>query len=196
MIPRKLVPHKMDIDRLVKHFYDDIRGDDRRLRFGNIVNDDIIERYICDKSFEHYGFKNMWFVVEDGCNFVASCHVAYDKKTKSAELGLTVSPDYRDQKIGQELFNRGAIWARAMGSESLFMHCLSENKTIQHIAKKNNMTIVTLDSFEKEATIKISKNQFSAGIEDAVLEQMALYDSSIRNNVWSFIRIIESFTKR
>ncbi len=190
MLPRKLVPHKMDIDRLIKHFFDDIRGDDRRLRFGHMVTDDIIEKYICDGSFEQYGFKNMWFVVEEGYDFVASCHVAYDKKTKSAELGLTVSPNYRDQKIGQELFNRGAIWSRALGADSLFMHCLSENKTIQHIAKKNNMTIITLDPSEKEATIKITKNQVMAGFEDAVLEQMAIYDSAIRNQRRSFLKLL------
>lgn len=189
MIPRKLVPHRMDIDRLVKHFYDDIRGEDRRLRFGHVVDDEIIERYIMDDSFEQYGFRNMWFVVEEECNIIASCHVAYDRKSDSAELGLTVSPDYRDQKIGQELFNRGAIWARAMGAESLFMHCLSENKTVQHIAKKNGMTIVTLDPSEKEATIKITKNQLMAGYYDAVLEQMALYDSSIRKQ-WAFLRLL------
>lgn len=190
MLPRKLVPYKMDIDRLVKHFFDDIRGDDRRLRFGHTVSDDIIERYICNDSFEQYGFKNMWFIVEEGCRIVASCHVAYDKRSKSAELGLTVSPDYRDQKIGQELFNRGAIWSRAMGAESLFMHCLSENKTVQHIAKKNNMTIITLDPSEKEATIKITKNQVMAGFEDAVLEQMAIYDSAIRTQHRTFRKML------
>jgi RimJ/RimL family protein N-acetyltransferase len=180
----------MDIDRLVKHFFDDIRGEDRRLRFGHVVDDEIIERYITDDSFEQYGLRNMWFIVEEGCDVVASCHVAYDRQTNSAELGLTVSPDYRDQKIGQELFNRGAIWARAMGAESLFMHCLSENKAVQHIAKKNGMTIVTLDPSEKEATIKVTKNQLMAGYYDAVLEQMAIYDSAVRKQRWAFLKLL------
>lgn len=155
----------MDIDRLVKHFFDDIRGDDRRLRFGHMVTDDIIERYICDGSFEQYGLKNMWFIVEEGCDFIASCHVAYDKKTKSAELGLTVSPNYRDQKIGQELFNRGATWSRAMGADSLYMHCLSENKAVQHIAKKNNMTIVTLDPSEKKLQLELQRTKLWLGLK-------------------------------
>jgi RimJ/RimL family protein N-acetyltransferase len=179
----------MDIDRLVKHFLDDIRDEDRRLRFGNIVDDEVIEKYITVKSFDRYGSKNMWFIVENDCDVIASIHIALDKKSKTAELGLTVSLDYRDQKIGQELFNRGAVWARAMGAESIFMHCLSENKRIQHIAKKNGMTIITLDPSEKEATIKITKSQFVAGVEDAVLEQMSLYDTAIRSQRWAFLRM-------
>lgn len=195
MIPRKLSPTPIDVDRLVNHFHKDITGEDRRLRFGYTVSNDVINQYIRDSSLDHYGSRNMWFIVEEGCDIIATIHVAYTKQTKSAELGLTVNSKYRNLKIGQELFNRGATWARAMGAESIFMHCLSENKVMQHIAKKNNMTIVTLDPCEKEATIKVTKNQFLANVEDAVLEQMAIYDTAIRGQRWAFFKIFEHFVK-
>jgi RimJ/RimL family protein N-acetyltransferase len=134
----------------------------------------------------------MWFIVEDKERIVATCHVAYVKQDNIAELGLTVSPDYRNQKIGQELYFRGATWARMRGAETIFMHCLSENRAIQHIARKSGMTVVTYDMGEKEGNIKVSKNPSLARWEDTVWENMAVYDSVIRKQQWFF----EKFMKR
>ena len=60
------------------------------------------------------------------------------------------------------------------------MHCLSENKAIQHIAKKGGMTVVTLDPTEKESTIQVKQNRFEAGWKDYVMDTIAVYDMSIR----------------
>ena len=95
-------------------------------------------------------------------------------------MGCTVSLDYRNQKIGQELFNRGVTWARMSGAENVFMYCLSENKTIQHIARKGGMTVVTIDPTEKESTIQVKQNRFEAGFKDYVMDQVAVYDAAIR----------------
>lgn len=184
MIPRKLTP--FDKQKLVDHFMIDIVANDRRLRFGYEAPNDAVVKYI-DESLEDYGFVNMWFVVEVDCfdrltgkKIIATCHVSLNKKTNTAEMGCTVSPEYRNKKIGQELFNRGITWARMAGAENVFMHCLSENRTIQHIAKKGGMTVVTIDPSEKESTIQIKQNQFEAGFKDYIMDQIAIYDSAIR----------------
>ena len=160
---------------------------DRRLRFGGMVNDDYIDEYI-----DFPKLTDMWFVVEDKEKIVATCHVAYDKEHNVAELGLTVSPDYRNQKIGQQLFDRGVTWARMMGAESIFMHCLSENHVVQQIARKAGMAVVTMwPSDESEASIKITKSPFIAGFEDVVMENMALYDQAIRQQHWFFTKFMK-----
>jgi RimJ/RimL family protein N-acetyltransferase len=195
MIPRKLI-NDLDKENLILHFTKDIVDEDRRLRFGAVVDDDSIIGYL-NNSFKEFGCKNMWFILDTETptqfdrRVIASCHVSYDEKTNCAEMGCTVSPEFRDQKIGQELFNRGITWARMRGAETVFMHCLSENKTIQHIAKKNGMTVVTIDPLEKESTIKVNKNPIVAGFEDAVMEQMAVYDMSVRNQKWFFTSFLK-----
>ena len=184
MIPRKL-NNILDKSNLELHFIKDIQDNDRRLRFGGALDDDSVRKYI-KESFNNFGDVNMWFIVDIesfetfGRRVVASCHVNYDEKTNTAELGLTVSPDYRNQKIGQELFTRGITWARMAGAEHVFMHCLSENKVIQHIAKKGGMTVVTIDPSEKESTIQVKQNRFEAGWKDYVMDTIAVYDMSIR----------------
>ena len=179
-------------EKLKEHFLNDISGNDRRLRFGGVVSDDYILEYI-----DHPKLTDMWFVVEDKEKIVATCHVAYDKEQNVAELGLTVSADYRNQKLGQQLFDRGVTWARMMGAESIFMHCLTENHVIQQIARKAGMAVVTLyPSDESEASIKIDKSRFTAGFEDVVMENMALYDQAIRTQQWFFTKFMKRILGR
>ena len=177
MVPRKLTT--FDKQKLIDHFVIDIAGNDRRLRFGYEAPDKSVIKYIED-SLYNFGTINMWFVVDDGSKIIATCHVAINRETNTAEMGCTVSPDYRNQKIGQELFNRGITWARMAGAENVFMHCLSENRAIQHIAQKGGMTVVTIDPTEKESTIQIKQNRFEAGFKDYIMDQIAIYDSAIR----------------
>lgn len=188
MIPRKLTP--FDKQLLVDHFMIDIVDNDRRLRFGYEAPNTSVKKYIED-SLYNFGTINMWFVVDVDCfdrtpgkKIIATCHIAMNLETNTAEMGCTVSPQYRNQKLGQELFNRGITWARMAGAENVFMHCLSENRTIQHIAKKGGMTVVTIDPSEKESTIKIKQNQFEAGFKDMIMDQIAIYDSAIRQQTF------------
>ena len=188
MIPRKLTA--FDKQMLLEHFKIDIIGNDRRLRFGYEAPDDAVETYI-DKSLEHFGVDNMWFVVDvsaidryAGRKIIATCHVSMNRKTGTAEMGCTVSPDCRNKKIGQELFNRGITWARMAGAENVFMHCLSENKVIQHIAQKGGMTVVTIDPSEKESTIQVKQNRFEAGFKDYIMDQIAIYDAAVRQQTF------------
>ena len=187
VVLQKVMPHffhlhgKEEMEILLK----DIINDDRRLRFGYPATDYAVEQYYT-KSLEKLGLTDMWFIVDDGYKVVASCHVSYCEETNTAEMGCTVSPEYRGKKLGQELFQRGATWARMKGAENIFMQCLSENEVIQHIAKKNSMTVVTIGQGEKEATIKELDSKKS-DIEDNLekLEKSisqieeALTDSSI-----------------
>lgn len=191
MIPRK-INCSLDYKKLRNHFLYDVVGEDRRLRFGGVVSDEFILEYI-----DHPKLTDMWFVVEDKERIVATCHVAYDKEHNLAELGLTVSADYRNQKLGQQLFDRGVTWARMMGAESIFMHCLTENHVVQQIARKSGMTVVTMfPGDESEASIKIDKNRFAAGFEDVIMENMAIYDQTIRQQQWFFSKFMKRILGR
>lgn len=192
MIPRKLTP--FDKQKLIDHFVIDIVENDRRLRFGYEAPDDTVKKYI-EESLQSYGYINMWFVVEDESKIVATCHVAMNRETNTAEMGCTVSSDYRNKKIGQELFNRGITWARMAGAENVFMHCLSENRAIQHIAQKGGMTVVTIDPSEKESTIQIKQNRYEAGFKDYVMDQIAIYDSAIRQQQFFAKKFMKGMVK-
>jgi RimJ/RimL family protein N-acetyltransferase len=193
MIPRKL--SHLDRQKLIDHFMNDIVNEDRRLRFGFEAPDTSVKEYI-NKSIDYdYGYCSMWFVVDEGDRIVATCHVSLNKETNTAEMGCTVSPDFRNQKVGQELFNRGITWARMAGAEHVFMHCLSENKIIQHIAKKGGMTVVTIDPSEKESTIQVKQNRFEAGFKDYIMDTIAVYDMAVRQQYFFTKKFLKGFVK-
>ena len=193
MIPRKLA--HLDKQKLIDHFMNDIVGEDRRLRFGFQIPETSVKEYIEKSISIDYGYSSMWFVVDDGDRIVASCHVSLNRDTNTAEMGCTVSPGFRNQKVGQELFNRGITWARMAGAEHVFMHCLSENKVIQHIAKKGGMTVVTLDPSEKESTIQVKQNRFEAGFKDYVMDTIAVYDMAIRQQYFFVKKYLRGFVE-
>jgi RimJ/RimL family protein N-acetyltransferase len=193
MIPRKLTP--LDRIKLGDHFMKDIVGEDRRLRFGYDAPDTAVQEYLKQSIDYDYGYDSIWFVVDDGEKIVATCHVSINRETSTAEMGCTVSSEYRNKKIGQELFNRGVTWARMAGAEHVFMHCLSENKVIQHIAKKGGMTVITIDPTEKESTIHVKQNRFEAGFKDYIMDTIAVYDTAIRKQYFFTKKFLKGFVK-
>lgn len=172
MIPRKVFSIK-DKEKIVKHFLDDIVDHDRYLRFGYNSKDENVFEYI-ENSFYKLGYNNMWFICEKDNKVVATCHA--NSEGTIGELGFTVLKEFRGQGLGQELFNRGATWLSATGCKKIFTHCLSENKVMQHIAKKNGMTVVTMDYSEKEATIKVTKSRIESLYIDRVLDNISFVD--------------------
>jgi RimJ/RimL family protein N-acetyltransferase len=197
MIPRKLM-YEIDRGKLIDHFLVDIVGQDRYLRFGHVASNENVMEYV-DHSLEDYGHYDMWFIVEDEERIVGTVHVSLQRLSKngvdhgySAEMGFTVSPNYRERGIGQQLFDRGATWAMMKGAKTLYTQCLSENTVMQHIAKKNGMTVVTIGQGEKEATVKATKGVSQAYYDDKLFDSLAFVDMSIQKHqhlIKTFLRL-------
>lgn len=176
MIPRKIM-YESDEDKLFDHFLNEIVEHDRYLRFGyNPSNQNVID-YLT-KSLLEFGDTNMWFVIEKDDKFIATVHVALNEKGV-AEMGFTVSPEHRGKGHGQELFIRGSTWAMMKGATTLYTQCLSENQVMQHIAKKNGMTVVTLGYGEKEASVQATKGTIRAYYDDRMFDNLAFVDMAI-----------------
>lgn len=199
MIPRKAF--NIDKKSILTHFTSDIVGEDRRLRFGYSAQDASVKKYI-DNSWnelwtelgpkDENTVNHQWFVVTDKESvqdfiepkIVATCHVAIDKN-KRAELGFTVSPAYKGKGLGQALFDRGIDWARSRGVEVVYMQCLSENATMQHIAKKRGMSVITLAPGEKEASVTLTQPKILAAQKDVITDGLAVCDTLLRDNMWA-----------
>jgi RimJ/RimL family protein N-acetyltransferase len=189
MMPRKLY-YESDKTKLINHFLDDISNDDRYLRFGYPASDNNVMDYI-EKSLKNFSDTDMWFVVEKDNYFIGTVHVSLNKSSNSyAELGFTVSPNHRNQGIGQYLFDRAATWAVMKGYNNLYTQCLSENKVMQHIAKKNGMTVVTIGQGEKEATLSASKSKAEAFYIDSLFDGLTFVDMAIQKQQHFFKKFL------
>lgn len=153
-----------------------LEGEDRRLRFGTMCNDQYIIDYV-NKSFEQ---DSQWFGVDhiDG-HLVANCHVAV--YNGEAELGCCVDEEYRGEGFAQQMFNRAVTWLRVRGITHVFMHCLSENGAMKHIAKKNEMVLVS-EYGETEAIVDVEPATPATYVQEAYMNRLAIYDMLYRNN--------------
>lgn len=173
MAVRKLT--LVDKYKLTNHLIN-LQGEDRRLRFGGMVSDDYIKQYVANSFNED----SQWFGVDhiDG-HLVATCHVAI--VNGEAELGCSVDEDFRGEGFAQKMFNRAVTWLRVRGITHVFMHCLSENGAMKHIARKNDMILVS-EYGETDAKVEVEPATPATYMEEAYLNRIAIYDMYMKNN--------------
>lgn len=172
----------MDECRIVAHLLS-LQEEDRRLRFGGVVTDNYIENYV------HASFNkdSKWIGCEDGDAIVAACHVAIIGG--QAELGCSVNKEYRDQKLAQAMFDRAVTWLRVQGISQVFMHCLSENGAMKHIARKNDMTVVS-EHGEVDANVTVAPPTPFTPMMDAYVDRIAIYDMLYKRNLDTWKKIV------
>ena len=137
-----------DAPALLVHFTS-LGPEDRRLRFGTALRDEAIRDYVERIDFG----RDDVFAVHDGTmRLLGAIHVALTGD--SAELGLSVLPEARNEGVGTALFERAVMHLRNRSTRSAFVHCLSENGAMMHIARKAGMTVVPCGG-ETDAHIEI-----------------------------------------
>jgi GNAT superfamily N-acetyltransferase len=190
--PRPTIPVKelreRDRRRILRHFLQ-IEGRDRLLRFGSPITDAQVAKYVEGIDFKRdivFGVYNRVFRI------VAVGHLGFterqpDKdaatdKDRVAEFGVSVLKSARGLGIGSKLFERAAIVCRNHDVDTLYMHCLSSNQIMMHIAKKAGMEIHR-DYGEADAYLKLGPADPSSVLREAMEEQLATIDYALKANV-------------
>ncbi|WP_343730600.1 GNAT family N-acetyltransferase [Duganella sp.] len=175
-----------DRRRMLKHFLG-LEHSDRLLRFGSVLPDEQVTNYVNRIDFSRdmvFGVYNRMF------KLVAVGHLAFaprdehssvTEKEGVAEFGLSVSRSARGLGIGSKLFERAAISCRNNDVDTLYMHCLSSNKTMMHIAKKAGMEIHR-DYGEADAYLKLLPADPASVLQEALHEQIAVLDYTLKAN--------------
>ena len=141
---------KTDCEALVAHFLA-LDADDRRLRFGAALPDERLSQMVEAIDFDR---DELFAVADNQLRLLGVVHVALGKGP--AELGLSVLPEARGQGIGNALFTRAVMHLRNRGAREVFVHCLSENVTMMHLAHKHGMRIEYSGS-ESDAFLRLER---------------------------------------
>ncbi|GAB3445054.1 GNAT family N-acetyltransferase [Massilia solisilvae] len=179
--------HERDRRRMLRHFLA-LDDSDRLLRFGTVLKDEQIESYVAKIDFERdivFGVVNRRF------QLVGVGHLAFlgkegerekaTSKERVAEFGVSVSSSARGQGVGTKLFERAAIHCRNSDIDTLYMQCLSSNKTMMHIAKKAGMQIKR-EYGEADAYLQLPPPSPSSVLQEAFEEQFASIDYAVKAN--------------
>jgi RimJ/RimL family protein N-acetyltransferase len=160
-----------------------LNDEDRRLRFGTQTPDEVIRHYV-----EHLDFnKDAIFGVFDlDLKLIGMAHLAYLPEHKgqprAAEFGVSVLPEGRSQGLGTALLQRSAVHSRNARIETLYVHCLANNKAMMHLAQKAGMTVEYAYG-DADACLKLSPASPATIVEEAANEQWADMDYVLKKNL-------------
>lgn len=180
-----------DRRRILRHFLA-LDDNDRLLRFGSVIPDDAITKYVNKLDFRHdivFGVVNRMF------QLVGVGHLAFAKadkgkptqKERVAEFGVSVSKSARGQGIGSRLFQRAAIHCRNADVDTLYMQCLTSNQTMMHIAKKAGMEIKR-EYGEADAYLQLPPPSPASVMAEALEEQWAVIDYTMKANARAAVK--------
>lgn len=113
--------------------------EDRRLYFGMAVNDDYIDQLVSRivASPDQHDF-----LVSHNCNgWLGVLHLAR-VADDTIEFGISVDKQYRNMGVGSDLLTEAITWARNRGYQRLYLHCVSWNRVMAHLADKHGLETV------------------------------------------------------
>jgi RimJ/RimL family protein N-acetyltransferase len=184
-----------DRHRVLRHFLA-LDRDDRLLRFGSMLQDEQVAAYVAKLDFAKdivFGVYNRVFQLV-GVGHLAftskEAHpdsINYTDKEKVAEFGVSVSKSARGQGVGTRLFERAAVHCRNSDVDTLYMQCLSSNRTMMHIAKKAGMEIQR-EYGEADAHLHLPPPSPASVLAEALDEQFAKIDYTVKANVRAAFR--------
>lgn len=159
-----------------------LSDEDRRLRFGTQTPDEVIRRYVADLDFNRDAVFGSF---DSQLNLIGMAHLAYMPKVKgqpqTAEFGVSVLPNGRGQGIGTALLARAAVHSRNTCIETLFVHCLANNRAMMHLAQKTGMRVEYAYG-DADAFLTLPPANPSTIVEEATSEQWADFDYALKEN--------------
>lgn len=148
---------------------------DRYLRFGHSASELRIEEYVHNtlSTVNTRQRADFWFGIKQGPLLVATLHVAI--MDDAAEFAFTTLEAHRGKKLGQLLFARGYQLVTEYSIPRVYMHCLTENQAMRHIARKFGLAVMTQGS-ESEGSVNI---QYPVSLKKIHQVKHSIVDKSI-----------------
>lgn len=179
---------RADIPALREHFLC-LGNEDRRLRFGIPLGDSAVKAYVERIDFERDA---AFGVFDDELRLTGAAHLAHEPG--HAELGVSVLAGHRGRGHGGALLARAHMHARNWGVRALFMHCLTENSTMMHLARKQGMDIVT-ERGEADAWLKLPPADATSYFAELFDQRVGLFDYAFKSQLATARRLAEAFTR-
>jgi len=180
---------RLDRPALERHFLS-LGSDDRRLRFGIALSDSAVRAYVSRIDF---GRDAAFAVLDEELHLLGAAHLV--RGDGYAELGISVLPGHRGHGIGGALLARAHTHARNWGVRALFMHCLTENGAIMHLARKQGMQIAA-EAGEADAKLLLPPADALSYLGAAFEQRVALFDHALKTQLASAKRLAEALTSR
>lgn len=117
---------------------------DRYTRFCYNIKDENIDHFILSilYNFDDHHL----FTASLDEKIVGFGHLA--REGNDWELAVSIDGEYQGQGVADQLMDFMIDWGKTRGVHSVFMHCITQNAKIQHLAKKHGLRTVERDGSE------------------------------------------------
>lgn len=190
-----LIEKDLYVQPLIDHFTR-LSQDDRRLRFGTPIIDERIPHYV--KEIIKPG-DFVFAVFNENGDIVGALHMARDTSdANSYELGLSVNVGYRKMGFADQMFSKAVSFAKTLGAKRIYTYCLSENKAMQHLAKKHNLKTM-IEYGDVTGELEVVERSQTEVVEDFIefanSEQVLFFDRLSKAYVNSMLNSYNQFAK-
>jgi len=164
--------------RILQHLLQ-LQDTDRYLRFGYPATDEHIRRYVDGLDFRR---DEIFGIFNRRLQLVAMAHLAFSVDPQwatCAEFGVSVAASQRGRGMGARLFERAVTFARNQGVHMFFIHALSENAAMLHIARRAGAR-VERDGSESEAYLSLPEATLDSQVAGLLQDRMAELDYQLK----------------
>lgn len=155
---------------------------DRYLRFGHAASDAQISKYVDSIDFAR---DEVFGIFNRRLELIAMAHLAYEPRQQLStrapmvEFGVSVLEAARGRGYGARLFEHAVMHARNRGTDTLFIHALSENTAMLKIARRAGAT-VERDGSESQAWLKLPPDTLASQFEQLIDTQAAEFNYRVK----------------
>lgn len=156
--------------------------DDKVSRFGYPASDHSIDQLVLNMCYHPHDHE-LWYARDDG-ERVGWGHMAKNNDG-SWELAVSVQKEFQRQGIGNQLITEMLAWAKFHHISEVYMHCIEDNRVIQHLANKNELRTRSRGAGERTATIEIPNPTIFEANTQMLKEQKEIFDEfgKLRNRL-------------
>jgi len=117
---------------------------DKYTRFCYNINDENIDRFILSILYNAEDHHLFTATIDE--KIVGFGHLAHEGD--NWELAVSVDSDRQGQGVANRIMDFMIDWGKTRGVHSVFMHCITQNAKIQHLARKHGLRMVERDGAE------------------------------------------------
>jgi GNAT superfamily N-acetyltransferase len=129
-----------------------LNQEDKYSRFGTNMSDAGIDHIIMQMLYNSDDHE-LWIATDSNNIALGFGHMAWDGK--SWELAVSVERTAQRVGVGNKLIKEMLEWAKVHNIDEVYMHCIENNKVIQHLAAKNKLITRERGYGERVAAIEL-----------------------------------------
>lgn len=146
--------------------------EDRYTRFCYNIRDEQIDQLILRILYNQQDH-HLFTAVEDD-KIVGFGHLA--REGNDWEFAVSVDSAHQGRGIANKLLGFIIPWAQIHGVHNVFMHCISQNEKIQHLARKHGLRTVDRDGGEITSRVELPTPTAVDYTAEFLKEQRDLYN--------------------